>query len=66
MPAGCRFAPRCVHARETCQDDAPQLTVTWETPDRGQLTRCWGMRPATEGGWLSTKDRFANQSTEGS
>ncbi|GAA2594392.1 ABC transporter ATP-binding protein [Dactylosporangium fulvum] len=64
MPAGCRFAPRCVHARETCQDSAPELVLTHQVPDRGQLSRCWGMRPASEGGWLSNEDRFAEQSVE--
>jgi oligopeptide transport system ATP-binding protein len=64
MPPGCRFAPRCVHSRDTCQESAPALTVTHETPDRDQLTRCWGMQPAEQGGWLSTGDRFADQSTK--
>ncbi|MEV4467492.1 ABC transporter ATP-binding protein [Micromonospora echinofusca] len=64
MPPGCRFAPRCAHVRETCQGGAPDLITTWEQPDRGQLTRCWGMRPESEGGWLSTQDRHPYLSTE--
>ncbi|MBP1782274.1 oligopeptide transport system ATP-binding protein [Micromonospora sp. HB375] len=61
IPPGCRFAPRCVHARDVCQDKAPGLTTV---PARDQLTRCWGMRPADQGGWLTTEDRFADQSAE--
>ncbi|MFD6609138.1 ABC transporter ATP-binding protein [Micromonospora chalcea] len=61
IPPGCRFAPRCVHARDACQDKAPGLTTV---PGRDQLTRCWGMRPADQGGWLTTEDRFADQSAE--
>ncbi|WDQ00361.1 ABC transporter ATP-binding protein [Micromonospora chalcea] len=61
IPPGCRFAPRCVHARDVCQDQAPGLTTV---PARDQLTRCWGMRPADQGGWLTTEDRFAEQSAE--
>ena len=61
IPPGCRFAPRCVHARDVCQDQAPGLTTV---PARDQLTRCWGMRPADQGGWLTTEDRFADQSAE--
>ncbi|WP_238008510.1 ABC transporter ATP-binding protein [Dactylosporangium sp. AC04546] len=64
MPPGCRFAPRCGHARETCADGVPDLTLTHQVPDRGQLNRCWGMRPADEGGWLSNEDRFAAHSPE--
>ncbi|MFJ8206713.1 ABC transporter ATP-binding protein [Micromonospora chalcea] len=61
IPPGCRFAPRCVHVRDVCQDQAPGLTTV---PARDQLTRCWGMRPADQGGWLTTEDRFADQSAE--
>ncbi|PZG35296.1 peptide ABC transporter ATP-binding protein [Spongiactinospora gelatinilytica] len=55
MPEGCRFAPRCNHARDICRDSPPPLTPVPE----GGLTRCWGMRPAAEGGWLSPDDRHA-------
>ncbi len=58
MPPGCRFEPRCVHARDTCREEAPVLVLTHERPDRGQQRRCWGMQA---GGWLSTEDRFTDQ-----
>ncbi|WP_036345830.1 ABC transporter ATP-binding protein [Micromonospora sp. CNB394] len=64
IPPGCRFAPRCVHARGVCRDEAPGLTTVRRAPDRDQLTRCWGMRPAEQGGWLTTEDRYADQSAE--
>ncbi|MET7394997.1 ABC transporter ATP-binding protein [Dactylosporangium sp. NPDC005572] len=64
MPPGCRFAPRCAHARERCAGAVPDLVPTHQVPDRGQLHRCWGMRPASEGGWLSNDDRFAEQPLE--
>ncbi|GAA1565521.1 ABC transporter ATP-binding protein [Dactylosporangium maewongense] len=64
MPPGCRFAPRCAHARDSCADAVPDLVLTHQVPDRGQLNRCWGMRPADAGGWLSDEDRFAEQSVE--
>ena len=43
---GCRFAPRCVHARPVCSNEEPALT------DRGplHLARCWGTEPD---GWIS-------------
>lgn len=65
IPPGCRFAPRCVHARDTCRHTAPDLVLTHLDPPRDQLNRCWGMRPQTQGGWLSIDDRFAEQTTEG-
>ncbi|GAA1038359.1 ABC transporter ATP-binding protein [Virgisporangium ochraceum] len=58
MPPGCRFEPRCVHARDTCREEVPELVLTHERPDRDQRTRCWGMQG---GGWLSTEDRFKDQ-----
>jgi oligopeptide transport system ATP-binding protein len=46
-PDACRFAPRCVFARDVCREDEPDLT------SRGgehHLARCWGTEP---GGWIS-------------
>lgn len=37
MPLGCRFAPRCEHAMEVCQQKAPNLFPVEE----GHLSRCW-------------------------
>ncbi|WBB90195.1 ABC transporter ATP-binding protein [Verrucosispora sp. WMMC514] len=64
IPGGCRFAPRCAHAREQCHASPPDLVTAPETPQRGQLTRCWGMRPAEQGGWLSTGHRHLDPTTE--
>lgn len=36
MPPGCRFAPRCDHARAECSAAAPGA----EHPDAGRITRC--------------------------
>jgi oligopeptide/dipeptide ABC transporter ATP-binding protein len=37
-PAGCRFAPRCAHARDRCHVDQPPL-VAAESPDH--VYACW-------------------------
>lgn len=37
MPAGCRFAPRCEHAKEICHTALPKLTDTFN----GNQVRCW-------------------------
>ncbi|WNS76690.1 ABC transporter ATP-binding protein [Bacillus sp. DTU_2020_1000418_1_SI_GHA_SEK_038] len=37
LPLGCRFAPRCPHAREVCHSELPELR---DTPD-GDKVRCW-------------------------
>ncbi|RHW42700.1 ABC transporter ATP-binding protein [Neobacillus notoginsengisoli] len=37
MPKGCRFAPRCPHARDICHSALPELL---ETAD-GDKVRCW-------------------------
>lgn len=37
FPQGCRFAPRCVYAKERCQREAPPLTVL----PNGCQVRCW-------------------------
>ncbi|MER7167538.1 ABC transporter ATP-binding protein [Micromonospora sp. NPDC000207] len=63
IPVGCRFGPRCVHARDLCRETPPELTTVRETPDRGQLTRCWGTGPTELGGWLSTQDRHVDPTT---
>jgi oligopeptide/dipeptide ABC transporter ATP-binding protein len=36
LPEGCRFAPRCTHAREVCRNTAPELL----TPESGRIVRC--------------------------
>ena len=46
LPPGCRFAPRCPHAREVCRQENPQLTARGNS----QTARCWGTEP---GGWVS-------------
>ena len=72
VPQGCRFAPRCAYARDICREDNPDLRVlerrllepAVEQPSlephsfEAQLSRCWGMRPAAEGGWLDQSSRF--------
>ena len=45
-PPGCRFAPRCTHARERCRAEEPELTGRSAA---GHLARCWGTAP---GGWI--------------
>ncbi|MDX5474674.1 MAG: ABC transporter ATP-binding protein [Bacillaceae bacterium] len=37
LPKGCRFAPRCPHAREICLTDLPELEKTSD----GDQVRCW-------------------------
>ncbi|MEH7343102.1 ABC transporter ATP-binding protein [Bacillus sp. JJ1532] len=37
LPLGCRFAPRCPHAREICHSELPELK---DAPD-GDKVRCW-------------------------
>ncbi|RXJ00709.1 ABC transporter ATP-binding protein [Anaerobacillus alkaliphilus] len=37
LPQGCRFAPRCEHARSICLTDLPSL----ETTSDGDQVRCW-------------------------
>ncbi|AST90305.1 peptide ABC transporter ATP-binding protein [Sutcliffiella cohnii] len=37
LPKGCRFAPRCPHAKEICHAELPELV---ETAD-GDQVRCW-------------------------
>lgn len=37
MPKGCRFAPRCPHARDICIDRLPELTNV----DEQSQIRCW-------------------------
>jgi oligopeptide/dipeptide ABC transporter ATP-binding protein len=36
-PAGCRFAPRCIHAQARCQEEAPPMQTL--APDHTAL--CW-------------------------
>jgi oligopeptide transport system ATP-binding protein len=47
LPPGCRFAPRCDHARSVCTDAMPQLSTR---PRTRTLARCWATEP---GGWLT-------------
>jgi len=37
MPKGCRFAPRCTHVKEICNQQAPQL----EEIEQQHKCRCW-------------------------
>ncbi|WP_078381723.1 ABC transporter ATP-binding protein [Sutcliffiella halmapala] len=37
LPQGCRFAPRCPHAKAICLTDLPDL----ETAEDGDQVRCW-------------------------
>ncbi len=37
IPPGCRFAPRCPHARTICFSEYPALEET----EQGSLVRCW-------------------------
>jgi oligopeptide/dipeptide ABC transporter ATP-binding protein len=41
MPTGCRFAPRCPHARELCRREAPTL----DPVDGENTVRCWMYTP---------------------
>ncbi|MBU2693670.1 ABC transporter ATP-binding protein [Pimelobacter sp. 30-1] len=43
-PAGCRFAPRCVHAVAACADQVPALEASGAVPDHAFA--CWN--PTTE------------------
>ncbi|MBM7570048.1 ABC transporter ATP-binding protein [Aquibacillus albus] len=44
MPNGCRFAPRCPHAKGICHDAIPELRNT----DDGSQVRCWMYTPEWE------------------
>ncbi|MBD8069366.1 ABC transporter ATP-binding protein [Bacillus sp. PS06] len=37
LPQGCRFAPRCPHARDLCRAELPELIDTKD----GEQVRCW-------------------------
>ena len=41
-PAGCRFAPRCAHAVDSCLTEQPPLTGSAET---GHAYACWNPEP---------------------
>ena len=41
MPSGCRFAPRCPHARDICRNEEPTL----DPVDDGATARCWIYSP---------------------
>jgi oligopeptide/dipeptide ABC transporter ATP-binding protein len=51
MPAGCRFAPRCEHARALCHAEMPELEPVEgaasgaATGDATTLSRCWMHTP---------------------
>jgi len=44
MPAGCRFAPRCPHAKDICHSTLPKLQDVGE----GSQVRCWIYTPDWE------------------
>jgi peptide/nickel transport system ATP-binding protein len=46
LVTGCRFAPRCPHARDVCVSQEPSLTTRSPT----HLARCWGTE--SPGGWI--------------
>ncbi|MGG0718610.1 ABC transporter ATP-binding protein [Robertmurraya massiliosenegalensis] len=53
VPQGCRFAPRCLFADETCLKKAPVL----EDIGGGQLVRCWHaqkIKEEEEGAYVAT------------
>ncbi len=47
MPTGCRFSPRCPHAREMCRAEEPTLEAVTAAADRPEetLVRCWIYTP---------------------
>lgn len=45
LPLGCRFAPRCPHARDICRTQAPAFLPRTS----GHFARCWGTET---GGWI--------------
>ncbi len=44
MPTGCRFAPRCAHARALCRGEEPALESA-DAHDPESLVRCWMYTP---------------------
>ncbi|MFO8042578.1 MAG: ABC transporter ATP-binding protein [Alkalispirochaeta sp.] len=44
MPTGCRFSPRCPHARALCRGEEPALEAADEH-DPDSLVRCWMYTP---------------------
>jgi oligopeptide transport system ATP-binding protein len=54
-PPGCRFAPRCAHARDLCRMREPDLLSPADgAPDH--QARCWGTQNVPGGGWLIGHD----------
>ena len=45
LPQGCRFEPRCPHARDICRTQAPAFLPRTSR----HLARCWGTE---KGGWI--------------
>ena len=45
MPTGCRFAPRCKHARPLCHAEQSELV---SVPEDGAEVRCWMYTPRWE------------------
>ena len=58
VPRGCRFAARCAYARDICREDDPELMNAAPRGHHPQVSRCWGVRPAVDGGWLDQSSRF--------
>ncbi len=52
-PAGCRFRPRCAHARAICEARPPALRAV---AGDDHLARCWATQDAAGGGWLVGRD----------
>jgi oligopeptide/dipeptide ABC transporter ATP-binding protein len=42
LPSGCRFAPRCPHAKDRCREEYPQSFLI----QAGHIADCWRLDPA--------------------
>ncbi len=51
LPPGCKFAPRCPYAKETCVQREPRLVET----KPGHLVRCFMRDPETQAQWAGVQ-----------
>lgn len=63
LPQGCRFGPRCTHAREICSQRMPPLAPAAGIGE-AHLVRCWATQDHRDGGWLAGESMPSPEETE--